>query len=57
MDQTFEVVAIELVHGEDWTFFPDDGVYAIAKRLDLAALQRAVAEMTVHARLLGNRAA
>lgn len=43
-----EVVALELVHGETWTFFPESRTYAIRKRLTLADLQRAVAEMTVH---------
>lgn len=52
MDYEAEVVAIDLAHGEAWTFFPDDGVYAITKRTDLATLQRAVAEMSVHARMM-----
>lgn len=52
-----EVVALELAHGEAWTFFPEDGRYAIAKRMTLAELQRAVAEMTVHQRLCNEPAA
>jgi hypothetical protein len=46
-----QVFAIDLTHGEDWTFFPDDGTYAIAKCLTLSDLRRAVAEMTVHAQM------
>lgn len=52
MDCEIRVVAIELIHGEDWTHFPEEGIYGLARDLTLGALQRAVAEMTVHARML-----
>lgn len=51
MDRETQVMAIELAHGEHWTYFPEDNIYGIATRLDLCSLQRAVAEMTVHAQL------
>lgn len=52
MEDETQVVALELVHGELWTFFPDDGTYGLKRQLSLAQLQRAVAEMTVHNRML-----
>lgn len=46
---TPQVIALDLVHGEAWTFFREPGIYGLASRLNLALLQQAVAEMTVHA--------
>ena len=53
MERETRVVALQLEHGEVWTFFPEEQLYAISRDVSLAELTRAVAEMNVHAQMVG----
>lgn len=55
-DDNIQVMAYDPTHGESWTWFPESDVYGLARQLDLAALQRAVVEITAHARRFHARA-